>query len=143
MARAATSSVGVASGRTASISGAAAVLQKINSMDDEDKERVGTMINDGNNTNDDDDDDDIDSTNDDSNTNGMFNHLMVHPSMHTIKGEHCTNLYEAIRELYSKHGPQVFVKGITPKLLQAGVAHSVTFFAYEHLKEFFGSFVST
>ena len=41
------------------------------------------------------------------------------------------NLLTTAVMLRERHGMGVFVKGMTPKMMQAGVSHSVTFYVYD------------
>jgi hypothetical protein len=41
------------------------------------------------------------------------------------------NLFSTALMLRERHGMGIFVKGMTPKMMQAGVNHSVTFYIYD------------
>jgi hypothetical protein len=41
------------------------------------------------------------------------------------------NLLTTAVMLRERHGMGIFVKGMTPKMMQAGVSHSVTFYVYD------------
>lgn len=41
------------------------------------------------------------------------------------------NLFSTALMLRERHGMGIFVQGMTPKMMQAGVNHSVTFFIYD------------
>jgi hypothetical protein len=41
--------------------------------------------------------------------------------------------------LKEQHGMGIFVKGITPKMMQAGVNHSVTFYVYDLILRMFST----
>lgn len=41
------------------------------------------------------------------------------------------NLFSTALMLRERHGMGIFVQGMTPKMMQAGVNHSITFFIYD------------
>lgn len=47
------------------------------------------------------------------------------------------NLLSTAIMLKRRHGMGVFVKGMTPKMLQAGVNHSITFYVYDLIVNIF------
>lgn len=49
------------------------------------------------------------------------------------------NLFSTAVMLRKQHGMGIFVKGITPKMMQAGVNHSVTFYVYDLLLNIFST----
>lgn len=49
------------------------------------------------------------------------------------------NLFSTAVMLRKQHGMGIFVKGITPKMMQAGVNHSVTFYVYNLILNIFST----
>jgi hypothetical protein len=49
------------------------------------------------------------------------------------------NLFSTALMLKEQHGMGIFVKGITPKMMQAGVNHSVTFYVYDLILKMFST----
>jgi hypothetical protein len=49
------------------------------------------------------------------------------------------NLFSTALMLKEQHGMGIFVKGITPKMMQAGVNHSVTFYVYDLILRMFST----
>ena len=49
------------------------------------------------------------------------------------------NLFSTALMLREQHGMGIFVKGITPKMMQAGVNHSVTFYVYDLILKIFST----
>ena len=49
------------------------------------------------------------------------------------------NLFSTAVMLREQHGMGIFVKGITPKMMQAGVNHSVTFYVYDLILKMFST----
>jgi hypothetical protein len=69
---------------------------------------------------------------------GNNNDFLEHNNavLHTHKQ---LNLFSTALMLKEQHGMGIFVKGITPKMMQAGVNHSVTFYVYDLILKMFST----
>ena len=49
------------------------------------------------------------------------------------------NLISTAKMLRNRHGMGIFVRGMAPKMLQAGVNHSITFYVYDLILNMFAA----